>query len=650
MLNILSSSYTSPPPIPISLSSEFKRKNEFRRICETLRLHQQQSSIRSNAAAAIVAGMNQPVTVDPWTRTLETRHYQFKIAVELGLWSVAFYTVEEIHTLLMKKRPSVPQLIAYYRALSKVLWMSANSDQHQFFHSAALMKLFSLLVSSGDETRGSVADQLVLAVLTCSVAESVPVAASEHTGNVGDESGLSAAEKSARLTTIVGCTGVPSYQSLMSDLVSKDVLVYCSEGVRRMHAIATEDTSRKATGWINTQFESVVSSLDPTLVDQFGLSLRRLVIVKVTREMQAMYSRVRFEKLEALTSSILPLADSIKLLGQLNRTEQIDVSVDYASRTISFGTTSNPSASSGVRAVTEAVASIRSVARRIRAPLLEAKMSEIAAEMLFDEENLAAAIEAERTKCVNRRDATECRKDTLEKEAIQRANDIADQIQKAEEERLEADARTRAEEVSRKEYEAHKRQDVLFKAKQIIDRVKSLPATCGDQIIVDLLKMNDDQVFALGLAKLEAIQKEQFAKEKEIRVAKRRNESKRIEHTSRAIRLAENEKINEWAQTVYDTDKSFFEQIASEKAEEWRKANEAKRSSINALVPFASVIGSWKSGKLDEFNHKLALKVEEKRMKSGTDTPDSSVSNHNITRDEFKEMAKSLPNWKEDQE
>ena len=662
MLNIVSLSYPFPNTLHISLSSEFKRKNEFRRICETLRLHQQQSYTRStsHAAAAIAAAVggtqSAVAQVDPVVRTVETRNYQLKVAIELGLWSVAFQTVDEIYSLLSKKRPTPNQMITYYSNLAKILWMSSSSQQHQVFHAACLLKFFAISsnISSQETVLGQIADSAILAVLCTSVPDALAAIAGPMETTTTDADGTQTvvditAEKTARLTILTGCGGVPTTQSLMSDIIARDLLSVCSEPVGKIHAALVSGSKDVA------ETASLISGLNGELA-KYVPGLRRVALVKAIKEMQSMYSCLKFEKFETMTAAIMPLTESVRLLGQLKRTDQIDVSVDYHSKTISFG--SSPSASSGLGMIDCAVESLRMAAARVRAAARSAKVAELAQELLFDDDAFAARLEKERRKCIDRRLATDARKDAIEQDTIRRANELAEQLQRAEEERLEADAKARAAEQSRREYEAKKREDMLFKAKALVERMVQL----GGPIAQEVSAMSDDQLAALGLAKLEAMQKDQFAKERQDRITKRRNESKRIEYTARLVRLAENEKITEWSRTVYEQDKEFFAKIAAEKADEWRSAAEAKKASIDALLPFSDLLSEWKNNRMDEFAHKLALKAEERRQKilakqasdAAGSSPRASESGSNvaptstISRDEFKEMAKSLPTWRAD--
>ena len=581
------------------LFSEFKRKSEFRRICEALRLHQQQARV----SAIMSAG------TDSVSRVIDTRIVQMNVAIDLGLWSVAFQTVDEMHTLFSKKRPTNSQLLGYYSSLANILYQSANSQQHQLFHAACLIKSFHLFPNQ------AAADSAALAVL----ASTVP---SELVAAPVDESLEFVAEKIARLSVL--CGGVPTRQSLMSDLVAKDVVSSCSPGVAAVFVSCT-----------NGRFETPVSE---SVCGKYTGAIRRVALVGITRNMASLYSCIGFEKFMQLVGEFTSsLNEAIKLLAQLKRADQLDVLIDYGLETISFG--SPPSCTSFV---------VSKIAHKLRCEREEDRIV-AAAEALFDEDVFAERLEAERLASETRREATQARKEALEQAAVRKAQDLIDQIQKAEEERLESDANARAAELARKEAEEATKREELAKAKLVVERI----VATGGPIAVEAASWTDEQLILMGTVALGRKHKGQIASERLDRINKRRNESKRLEYTARLLRGAENQKIRQWEQTIYEQDRNVFAQIAAERAEEWHKAAASKQAAVNALVPFANVLSSWKKDKTDEFNAKWTAKVEEDRKKiSPQPSPvQSSVAPiSTMSRDEFKEMAKSLPDWKDSTE
>ncbi len=615
-----------------TFSSEFKRKNEFRRITETLRLHQQQSTVRSSMN---LPGQSNGPVVDPLVRILDTRSHQLRVASDLGLWSVAFHTAEEMYQLLSKKRPTQTQLVNYYSNLAKILAVSSNPQQKQLFHAVCVLKHSSL--ASG------VADQAVLAVLAASVSENLVTMVSEAVATPETTEGAEPVQdKAARLVTLTGSGAVPTPESLMSDLIAKDIVSHASEPVRKIYQLMTGDA-----GALNAGLGSLIASL-PSGLEMYISSLQRAALVKVTKDMQRMYSCMRLDKFESLTKDLMPLEESMRLLGQLKRIDQVNVMIDYESRTISFASVVASSASSGVSTAACAMSVIARAAAAIRSQTRAESVMQAAQDVLFDEDAFFTRLEAERKRCEERRNASDSRKEAIEQDQVRKAQELADQLQKAEEERLDADARQRAAEQTRREYLAKKREDMIVKAKAIVEK---MIATGGG---AEVANMTDDQLTTLGLDKLDQMFKAQFAKERSDRISKRRNESRRLEHTARLIRQAENERIAQWTEQVYEKDMSVFEQMAAEKAEEWRQAAEQKKASINALLPLAELLSEWKGKRTVEFAHKLAQRAEERRLRlaaamaNRSDKEDSEVAPiSNMSRDEFKEMARTLPSWKD---
>ena len=603
---------------------------------------------QGNAGGAVVV-------VDPLVRVLETRSHQLRVASELGLWSVAFHTVEEMYQLLSKKRPTQAQLIAYYSSLARILQMSSNPQQKQLFHAACVLKHSALVPSVA-------ADQAVLAVLAAAVPESLigelmadSAAAESHENTATNELSAPGFDKSARLVTLTGTGVVPTAESLVSDLIAKDIASSASETVKQIFALFQS----KEAGVLSLKLAPLIEAL-PAEFAPYTLALRRAALVKVTKDMQGMYSCMPLTKFESLTGGLMPLEESIKLLGQLKRIDQIDVGIDYQSRTISFASSvsSSSASSGGVSGVKCAISVITRAAAGVRSKSKEMAVQASAQNMLFDEDAFFTRLEADRRRCEARRNASDARKEAIEQEQVRKAQELADQIQRAEEERLEADAKARAAEQARREREARKREDLLVKAKAIVEKMVATGASS------EVSNLSDEDLIGLGLQKLEQMQKDQFARERLERISKRRNEARRLEHTARLVREAENERIAEWAKTVYQSDQKQFEEMAAEKAEEWRRAAEEKRASVEALMPFSDLLSLWKGKRVEEFEHKLAARAEERRARAAAKAAAASrqISNDSegvesevaptstMSRDEFKEMARSLPSWKDVEE
>ena len=74
---------------------KYQRKVEFRRLCETLRLHL--SNVAKYAHQPHSINLSDPETLQ---HHLDTRFAQLNTSVELKLWQEAFRLVEDVHNLL----------------------------------------------------------------------------------------------------------------------------------------------------------------------------------------------------------------------------------------------------------------------------------------------------------------------------------------------------------------------------------------------------------------------------------------------------------------------------------------------------------------------------------------------------------------------
>jgi translation initiation factor 3 subunit A len=180
-----------------------QRKVEFRRLCETLRLHLSNIAKYSHQQHSI--NLSDPDTLQ---HHLDTRFAQLNTSVELELWQEAFRSVEDVHNLLTmaKKAPRPAMMANYYEKLTKIFLMSGNA----LYHAAAWSKYYSTVTSIGgksEEDLGRLAAQVLVSALA------VPVGL--HTEEPDELKG-----KNAKLTALLGLTRMPTRSGLLKDAVS----------------------------------------------------------------------------------------------------------------------------------------------------------------------------------------------------------------------------------------------------------------------------------------------------------------------------------------------------------------------------------------------------------------------------------------------
>ncbi|KAJ3743220.1 hypothetical protein DFH05DRAFT_1299726 [Lentinula detonsa] len=256
------------------------RKTEFRRLCETLRVHlanvgkyYAQNSMKGEREQG---GHHQINLGDPETlqRHLDTRFAQLNVSVELELWQEAFRSIEDIHNLLTmaSSMPSTAttatttaptttttttsssstltikstMMANYYEKLSQVFLMSGNA----LYHAAAWAKYYDLVTYAGANA-SAVENREVLAGKVIVSALAVPVGKTTTTGGGGVHSRLSAllnlpspaanahahshSTTTTTTTTSTNAVPPPTRSDLLSSALERDVLRLAPETVKKLY-------------------------------------------------------------------------------------------------------------------------------------------------------------------------------------------------------------------------------------------------------------------------------------------------------------------------------------------------------------------------------------------------------------------------------
>ncbi|EED79597.1 predicted protein [Postia placenta Mad-698-R] len=156
-----------------------QRKVEFRRLCETLRLHLGNVAKYSHQPHSI--NLSDPDTLQ---HHLDTRFAQLNTSVELELWQEAFRSVEDVHNLLTmaKKAPRPAMMANYYEKLTKIFLMSGNA----LYHAAAWGRYYAIVTAIGgksEEELSRLAGQVLVSALAVPVGlQGEESAVDEHKG------------------------------------------------------------------------------------------------------------------------------------------------------------------------------------------------------------------------------------------------------------------------------------------------------------------------------------------------------------------------------------------------------------------------------------------------------------------------------------
>ncbi|KAG8883428.1 eukaryotic translation initiation factor 3 subunit A [Tulasnella sp. 332] len=534
------------------------RKVEFRRLCETLRLHL--SNIAKYAHQTHSVNLSDPDTLQSY---LDARFAQLNTSVELELWQEAFRSVEDVHNLLTlaKKAPRPAMMANYYEKLAKIFMMSGSA----LFHAAAWSRYYAIIRAMGGKTAEELSK---LAGLVLVSALAVPVGVEG-----GDDAPEEMKGRSAKLTALLGLGKNPTRAGMLKEALARNTLKMAPAPIRQLYDIL-EVTFHPLT--ICSTVAPVLQALstDSTYAPYLPV-LHKVLLSRLFNQLSQVYESVTIkhvlELVAPLNENKIEAEDGgdvvydhphieAFIMGCAQRGE-MRVRVDHAQGSITFSTdafgSSSASASSSSTSISPTVY-IRTRLSRL-ASLLNQSLSHIAtpepastASQQAAFQSLLTAANDERTRLALHRNLAARRAELAEELAVRKEKEDAQKKLEAkkkadveEERRLTELQKRRERERIDKEREAIKIAEAKKLAEALIEKgtlkvdVKSLENVDSDQLL--------------------AMQVQQLDKEKRDLSDRLRVVSRRIDHTERAFRKEEKSLLAEDYAHQQETDKKTYE-------------------------------------------------------------------------------------------
>ncbi|KAF9265046.1 hypothetical protein L218DRAFT_1076037 [Marasmius fiardii PR-910] len=621
------------------------RKVEFRRLCETLRIHLSNIAKYSHQPHSI--NLSDPDTLQ---HHLDTRFAQLNTSVELELWQEAFRSVEDVHNLLTlaKKAPRPSMMANYYEKLTKIFLMSGNA----LYHAAAWGKYYAVVCSIGgksEEEMSSLAGQVLVSALA------VPVGLHSEDHQTEEEVGKG---RMGRLTSLLGLTKTPTRDGLLRDALSRDVLKLSPEPIKSLYNLleVTFDPltlCKSIAPILNSLSLSKSSESEPSYAPYLPL-LHQALLSRLLSHLSQVYSSIRIANLLAL---IQPLRDAgvegayddeqveAYVMASARRGE-LSVRVDHLDGSILF--LDEPYAASGVGE--EARSLVSSTSRGLTTSSVQPNVSELIRTRLegvatclwnsiqvleapsrqneqpvSEEEqrekltSLLAAVESERRAIHLRRSLVARRRELLgeltarrEKEEVSRRAEQSRREKEEEERQNRLLMQARERERNRRELEAIRQQETDKLAKGMIKE--------GMLKAEELERLQKDQNFDTG--DLISLQVQHIEKEKRELNHRLRVISKRIDHIERAYRKEERPLLSADYEKQRTNDLSTFQSIQKHRKEsarvEHQEALETKKRLSRVMNDYKERKEALFKKKGEEFSKKREMavkKLEEEKAK-----------------------------------
>ncbi|KAL4071925.1 hypothetical protein J3A83DRAFT_4237514 [Scleroderma citrinum] len=567
---------------------KYQRKVEFRRLCETLRLHL--TNVAKYAHQPHAINLADPETLQ---HHLDTRFAQLNTSVELELWQEAFRSVEDIHNLLtMAKKPPRPAMMAnYYEKLTKIFLMSGNS----LYHAAAWGRYYAVVTSIGgksDEEMSRLAGQVLVSALA------VPV------GQQPDEE--EAKGKTARLAALLGLTKAPTRAGLLKDALSRDVLRLSPASIKTLYNLLEVSFDPLTLCTSTAPILATLCANDTPYTGYWPL-LARALLSRLLAQLSQVYSTLKLSTLLRLVEPVDGFgAEQVEayLMGCTRRGE-LRVRVDHASETITFvdeafthvddsaqvstsgrETTVQPSSAEIVRTRLSTLAGVLHNALRVIEPTPVDEDPVATQNARFGE--LVAAANAERRALALRRAIVARRRELLselsvrkEKEEASRRAEMSRVKKAMEEQREKEETRKRELERARKEIETIRTEEAKKLAQDLIKRSG--------------LKVSANDMEDLSKDRLMRLQVEQLEKEKRDMNERLRVIAKRVDHIERAYRKDERPLLAQDYAEQQAVDRATFEALQKARVENslaMHKEGLAMKKRVSRML---SDFGSYKS-------------------------------------------------------
>lgn len=633
----------------------YKRRTEFRRLCDMLRMHLGNLQKYGSMVGGIeVTGENKTLNGkirgwDGWTNEsielhLQTRFSQLETASVLHLYTEGFRTVEDIYNILQisharRKTGSPPPkaklMAAYYEKLTTLFWVSEN----YLFHAFAWYKYYTLCCEfhrgMSEETKQRQASAVLLATLCIPAAASTksskntnqkPTAASANqqhgiTSTVEDDIYK---EKMARMATLLGFhTRHPTRESLLNEIKSKSIMDQVPAYLKELYLLFEENSDplimvkqahplleklRQEVGATNVvtdvkeeddegkKEESVVdASKSSATLGRYVQPLTSVLLLKLLMNLSAAYHTVSMDHLRQLTSGLKDVTfDQIEKAMVLFTHDNISLKIDHRAGCLRFG---DPE--------------LESEAMRYQLTTLSKQLQGLVQNYSTEFDNTAGSLTAPvmavekasfyqgiRDNLVPEHEAIVARKHLIEKRKEELERLTQEKIKEKERLKRAEEAARKAEELKRRERDQRLREkEKLEKIDEELrhnEKVKYLVAL-GHNVE----QMSRDEIANTDIRALQKKREEKVNKKRMDAERKQREAAKRLDYLVRAIRIEELPLIQKAYEEKIASDKKRYEQKVIEKAERAKKQWEADVKE-KEIFHSHSVFGF-----LDEFESKV---------------------------------------------
>ncbi|KAL9185162.1 hypothetical protein ACHAXT_002939 [Thalassiosira profunda] len=591
--------------------AEYKRRVEFRRLCDMMRMHFGNLTKFGGVNVVVFenSGKNNKVRGwEGWTAEsielhLQTRFVQLETASVMRLYTEGFRTVEDIFNILQISRtrrklpgvnippPKAKIMAAYYEKLTNLFWVSEN----YLFHALAWYKYYSLCKEynrgMSAEMRKTQASAVLLAALC------IPASKGDKAGGSGAQSlGRDAIqstveddiakEKMARMATLMGFhTTEPSREAILAEIRSRNLMEDVPEYLRELYVVLEDSTDpldmvakarvlldklRAETGVTADKKEGEEDAEDHALA-KYVDPLTDVLILRLISNLSSAYHTISLDHVKNLTSGLgVSFEQMEKSIVLSTQSKALSVRIDHRIGCIRFGSAALES--------DEMRGQLSSLAKRLTAAcsiIAPPDTTALVAERASIYSDVRATLDQEHIATLERRVVIEKRKEEAERQVQERLR-LEEAQKKAEElaRKAEEDRRLAREQKMREREKLQKIQEEM----EAMEKKRYLTAMGRSTE-----NMTAEQLKSVDTAALAKEHAEKANKKKEEADRKVREAAKQLDYLVRAVRIEELPRIKSAFEEQVKDDKRRYEEEVVESARQAKEQWESDVSEKTAL-------------------------------------------------------------------
>lgn len=625
----------------LEFCAEYKRRTEFRRLCDLMRTHLQnlQKYGGASAMAKIEEGgklHNRIRGWEGWTAEsielhLQTRFVQLETASTLHLYTEGFRTVEDIYNILQISHsrrkaeggsgsPKAKVMAAYYEKLTTLFWVSEN----YLFHAFAWYKFYTLCKEYNRGMTPKQKEYQASAVLLSALC--IPTLPDKATTQASDDGASKikasvhddiAKDKTARMASLLGFhTRNPTREALLSEIRAKNVMADVPDYLRDLYKLLEENNNplvlvekakpllERLRAETEKQGEESLSVYVPPIIS--------VLLLKLMHALSASYHTISLDHIKSLTDGLgvtfTQVEKAIIASASSKSSLPLRVRIDHRANCLRFGNASGcaPFESDVMRSqLTNLAKQLSKVCTVINPPDLNA----IAVERRALYAGVRSSVHQEHEDMLARKELIEARKEEAERL-------VQEKLKEEEMKKLEAAAQAKAEEERRLVLEKQLRErEKVEKIKRELEmsEKKKILMSMGENVDA----MTEAELLAIDAEKLAKEHAEKSAKKKDNAERKLNEVRKKLDYTVRAIRIEEAPLIKKRQEEKVKAEKEHYEADVIKRAQEAKLQWDEDCKAKEALTEFgvfgymASFEKAVMKGRVTQ--HKVLCAEEDKR-------------------------------------